>query len=580
MKDELGKFLSNIWGTGGKVFLAFKASPQEFDVPPPKNWPEDKDKVITFVLAAAAQGKDVYFSPAIYKDSSTNKSKANVLKSRALWVDLDGNAAEAHQFVADGKLPAPTYRVGSGREGHEHWYWLLKDYHSVEKFELINKRIAYLVKADHCWDAGRVLRPPFTSNYKKPDNPLAVDIHEFKQVQYELADFDHLPSVNHSIVENTVELGKLGELPTIGDVLATYKWDVQHLDIFNNPSDKKGSRDQSLMRLSFFCANVGMTDEAMYVILDDLTKRMGKFVGRADRERRLAELIAKARVKYPYGSVKLVPTEEEIQQVFTVNDLLHAEFKMEWLVENLLTKGSVNFISAESGIGKSRLSLQMAEALASGTNFLTWPVGRKIKSMFLSLEMDRFMLKHFIESLSKGNDYDEDISENLLLVPVGNPIQLDSEEGTRYVRYLLEEHRPEVMFIDALGSLTFDALGEEQAKAINNKLTEFIAEFGTTFIVIHHNRKPDKGQSKSAPMLGDVYGNQYIVAGGTLVLTMWMPENQSHVELITLKSRARMSDKPIVMDGTMGFQFVFKEHKADDEDSNDNENKTTKFGLF
>lgn len=579
MKDELGKFLSNIWGAGGKVFLAFKASPQEFDVPAPKSWPEDKEKIVSFLLAASAQGKDVYFSPAIYKDSSTNKAKANVLKSRSLWVDLDGNAAEAKELVAAGKLPAPTYRVGSGRDGHEHWYWLLKKYHSVDEFEILNKRIAYLVKADHCWDAGRVLRPPFTSNFKKPDNPLAVDIHEFNQVQYDLSDFDSLPSVNHSIVENTEEQSQLGKLPTIGEVLATYKWDTQHLDIFNNPVNKDGTRDQSLMRLSFFGASVGMTDEALYVILDDLTKRMGKFVGRADRERRLAELIAKARTKYPYGSVKLVPTEDEIQQVFTVNDLLHAEFKMEWLVENLLTKGSVNFISAESGIGKSRLSLQMAEALASGSDFLTWPVGRQIKSMFLSLEMDRFMLKHFIESLSKGKDYETSISENLLLVPVGNPIQLDSEEGNRFLRYLLEEYRPEVMFIDALGSLTFDALGEEQAKAINNKLTEYIAEFGTTFIVIHHNRKPDKGQSKSAPMLGDVYGNQYIVAGGTLVLTLWMPENQSHVELITLKSRARMSDKPIVMDGTMGFKFVFKEHKADEE-ADDDSTSNVKFGLF
>jgi hypothetical protein len=175
------------------------------------------------------------------------------------------------------------------------------------------------------------------------------------------------------------------------------------------------------------------------------------------------------------------------------------------------------------------------------------------------------MLKHFAESLSRGKDYADDISENLLLVPVGNPIDLASEEGTRYLRYLLEEHKPEVMFIDALGSLTFDALGEEQAKGINVKLAEFIQEFGTTFIVIHHNRKPDKGQNKSAPMLGDVYGNQYIVAGGTLVLTMWMPDNQSHVELITLKSRARMSDKPVVMDGTQGFHFVFKEHKVEEE---------------
>lgn len=563
MKDDLAKFLGNIWGSGGKVFLAFKSTPQDWDVPPPKNWPEDKEKIVNFFLTASAQGKDVYYSPVIYKDNSPNKEKVNVLKSRTLWVDLDGNAEEAKKLVVAGRLPKPTYRVGSGREGREHWYWLLKSWHTVDEFEIINKKIAYYLSADNCWDAGRVLRPPYTSNFKFPNKVEAVDVHEFNQVQYELSDFDGLPSVNHSIVENTIELG---DIPTVGEVLGTYKWDSKHLDLFNNPPTVKGSKDEGLMRLSFFGAEAGMTDEAIYAILNDMDLRIKKFVGRADREKRLAELIAKARVKYPYGSVVLNPIAEDIQQVYTINDLLRAEFTMEWIVPNLLTKGSINFLSAESGIGKSRLSMQMAEAMASGTNFLSWPMERKLKTMYLSLEMDQYMLKHFSESLSKGTEYENDISDNFLLVPVGNPISLESEEGTRYVRYLLETHQPEVMFIDALGSLTFDALGEEQAKSINTILTKFIHEFGTTFIVIHHNRKPDKGQSKSAPMLGDVYGNQYIVAGGTLVLTMWMPDNQSHVELITLKSRARMSDKPVVMDGTMGFHFVFKEQKVEDKD--------------
>lgn len=585
MKEELGNFLQNVWGAGGKVFLAFKETPQDFDVPPAKNWPEDKEKIVSFFTAASAQGKDVYFSPAIYKDNATNKEKKNVLKSRTVWVDLDGNADNAKKLVADRKLPAPTYRVGTGPDGHEHWYWLLKSYYKVEIFEQINRKIAYFVGADNCWDAGRVLRPPFTSNYKpKYPAPIAVDIHEFNKVQYEPSDFDSLPSVNHSIQENTIDLD-MSNLPTVGSLLGEYKWDRQHLDLFNNPVAKEGSRDQMLFRLANFAAEAGMTDEGIYVLLDDLDNRIKKFVGRADRNRRLAELISKARIKYPYTApVKFTPTEDDIQTVYTINELLEAEFKMEWLVENLLTKGSINFISAESGIGKSRLSMQLAEAMASGSDFLTWSIARPIKTMFLSLEMDRYMLKHFSESLSKGKLYETDTSDNFLLVPVGNPIQLESEDGTRYLRYLLEEYKPEVMFIDALGSLTFDALGEEQAKGINNKLAEFISEFGTTFVVIHHNRKPDKGQGKSAPMLGDVYGNQYIVAAGTLVLTMWMPDNQSHVELITLKSRARMSDRPIVMDGTMGFHFVFKEVKVEEDDdiigSDTDETTESKFSLF
>lgn len=559
MKDKLGSFLQNIWGTGGRVFLAYKSTPSNFDVPPPRQWPDDKERISDFILAASAKSKDVYFSPAIYKPDAIDKSKGNVLKSRTLWIDLDGNAAEALATVQTEGLPVPTYRLQSGPEGHEHWFWILDGYKSLEEFEPINKRLAYHLNGDKgCWDGGRVMRLPYTANFKPKYNgvDLPVSIIAFEKAKYSLNDFDALPSVKHSIVENTSELG---DIPPIGTVLAKYNWDDRHLDIFNNPPTGKGGRSDSLVRLAYFGAEVGMSDEAIYAVISDVDSRIKKFVGRADREDRLAEIIAKARNKYPFVGSTFTSSDTSIQQVFTINELLQSEFELDWLVEGLLPRGTVNFISAESGIGKSRLSMQLAEALAKGGKFLHWNITRKIKTMYLSLEMDGPMLKHFAEGLSHKKEYSQEDSDNFLLVPVGNPINLVSEEGTRYIKYILDEYRPEVLMIDALGSLTLDELGEVQSKSINNKLNEFIAEYGTTFFVIHHNKKP-QGIGKPRPTLGDVYGSQYVVANGALVLTMWMEENQSNVELILLKTRARPENSDVIMmDGTRGFHFTLKE---------------------
>ena len=285
MKDELTQFLNHIWGDGGRVFLAYKSAPGSWDVPPPRQWPRDSEKIINFIFAVSAKQRDVYYAPAIYKQSAVNKTSENVSHSHCLWVEFDGNSAEGlAKLRADG-LPAPTYRVQSSYEGHEHWYWILEKPAITSVFEPLNKKLTYSLNADKSgWDAAQVLRPPFTRNYKpEKKSVLPVDIVEFTGEIHAVESFGELPSVNHSIVETN---SKLGDLPTIGEVLGKYNWDDKHLDLFNNPPDVKGSRDQSLMRMAHFCAEVGMTDEAMYVILDDVSTRLGKFVGRADRERR------------------------------------------------------------------------------------------------------------------------------------------------------------------------------------------------------------------------------------------------------------------------------------------------------
>lgn len=568
MKDELASFLGDIWGDGGRVFLAFKNSPSSFEVPKPSRWPENSEKIINFVLSVAARNKDAYYAPAIYKDNAIEKTSDNVLHSWCLWADFDGNAKEGLALLTLHQMPHPSYRVQTSKDGHEHWYWLLNAPAATQEFEPMNQKLTYLLNADKSgWDASQVLRPPFTANFKPEyKKPLPVDIVEYTGERFSIEQFGEMPSVNSSIRENIKEYDNL---PSISDVLASYKWTPRMLDIFKNPPNVKGSRDETIMRLAYSCAEVGMPDEAMYVIIDDITTRLGKFVGRRDRERRLAELITKARMKHPFGEMTEEITDKDIQQVYTINELLQADFKLDWLVENLLPKGTINLISAESGIGKSRFSMQLAHALAGGTKFLEWDISRPIKSMYLSLEMDEYMLKYFTESMTDNKLETEAVSSNMLLVPVGNPISLISEDGTRYIEYLVREHEPEVLIIDALGSLTFAELGEVEGKAIMTRLKAIIKNYGTTIFLIHHNRKGDKQSRNTPPTLSDVYGNQYLVTDAALVLTLWSKDDEAdNIELITLKSRARKSDKPLVLDGSLGFNFVFREKKTEESSGN------------
>lgn len=572
-KELLGEFLDDVWGTGSaprKVFLAYKPNPTSFDIPPGQVWPKQRDNVLMFIAASNAKGLNVYYSPAMYDVNATDKTKANVIASRVLWCDFDGNAHDALvRLKATPSLPVPTWRVSSGLPGHEHWYWVLDAPAGTQRFEGINRKLAYYLEADvGCWNADRVMRPPYTTNFmdaKKYNGsghkPFPVDFISNTGERYSISQFDFLPDVKDSIIEN---LSEIGDVPPMADVLAKYKWKKEFLELFKNPP--KEDRSNTLVRLAYFGAETGMPDGAIYAVINDADNRIGKFAGRADRERQLARIIARVRVKHPFSTeFEVTQTKESIKMVYTANELLHSDFKLEWLVDKLIPKKGLCLITAEPGIGKSRLSMQLALSLATGTDFLKYPVERPMTVMYLSLEMQGDMLKHFLENQLSKTDLEKSLSDNYMLVPLGRPLDMLSEEGFNFIDLLLEEHAPEVMFIDALGSLTFDELGEVQSKDITTRLHELTAKYGTTFFVIHHNRKPDLS-GKKRPNLGDVYGSQYIAAHSDLVLSLFMPDNQAHVELVTLKSRAVAAGEYMTLNGKTGFHFVERADVADDDE--------------
>lgn len=588
--NELGEWLDLVWGSEPcKVYLAYKDdpnNPRSFSVPKAQPWPEKRDQIIQYILAKSGQAKDVYYAIGRYRLDTTSKHKyvqengldtsiPNVESVNSLFIDLDGNAEEALERLVSKGLPRPTARVQSGAPGHEHWYWVLKSPKALKDFEPVNKRLAYFFDADTgCWNADRVLRPPFTANYKPEyPEPYPVDFIELNRNFYELTDFNMVPEVRDSIVENV----HLGELPLIEDVKVGYTWSKDFIKLFREkaPQDRSGA----LVRLGYYGAEVGMPDEALYVLIEDADSRWGKFVGRSDRERRLAQIIQKVRVKYPSIGIEEEDDETPIQLVYTFNELLDSDFKMDWLIEDVIPKGATCFISAESGIGKSRLTLQMALAMAEGSSFLSWPPSEKLKCFYLSLEMGGAHLKEFISTLGEKKKLSEDISNRFILSPIGEPLVLGSEEGYQFLERMCQEHRPDVMFIDALGKLTLKKLEEEEAKRINNQLNKLKKKYGTTFIIIHHMRKSSNSNPKSGnsrPTQDDIYGDQYIITDAALVLTLWKESSKADIELFPLKVRFGVGPESLHLDGT-GHRFKLKPKK---ETIEGDDGKGFGLGLF
>jgi hypothetical protein len=93
----------------------------------------------------------------------------------ALWADCDDAAASERARAWE---PAPTMIVRSGTTGARHFYWRLYAPLPPPRAELANLRLAKSIGADRCHDAGRILRPPGTWNFKhQPPREVTLEQH-------------------------------------------------------------------------------------------------------------------------------------------------------------------------------------------------------------------------------------------------------------------------------------------------------------------------------------------------------------------------------------------------------------------
>jgi hypothetical protein len=588
--SELLTFLDHVWGPRKSAkFLATKQKPitgaedeKLWKVGKAIEWPTHKEIIEQAIIAGNASGVDMYYTPAGFKLGATSKHKANVEVSRCLWIDIDGykesqtTAEEAlDRIMKEGLVPPPTYRLSSSPHG-QHWYWILDDYYTPDIIEDLNRRLAYYLEADRaCWNIDHVFRPPFTHNHKYPEKP-AVDIRAFNAQVYTPDQFKDLPTIREQIKE----IINFGTIPPVEEVLARYPWNTQHLEVFKN--DKKffwnaeandyQKRGDAMVRVAYFGAEVGMSDEAIFALLIDMDNRWEKFKDRPDRTRRLVEMLDRVRTKYPSSVFKteFKQTQEEVRRIYGFKSLLESSVEFKWLIQDLITETSINFITAVPGVGKSRLALQLGMSFVLGSDFLSWKnIGGQKKVAFLSLEMGHPMLKHFIQQLHKLHpDADLDyLEENFILVPQGEPLELSSPDGYNFFKHILETEKPDVMIIDAMGSLSRDDLTAKEGKEINSRLKAAMNEYGTTFMLIHHNRKPNALTADKPPTLADFYGNTYGATDAASILGLWKPPNSSNHELHTLKSRAEKEGRPLLLDGKSRFTFSVKERMDDENDT-------------
>jgi archaellum biogenesis ATPase FlaH len=359
---------------------------------------------------------------------------------------------------------------------------------------------------------------------------------------YDLSAFGHITSAKELVASDV----KIDTLPSIVQVQTLATWTPDMLKLFevsrieaqtgaSAEGQKPFDRSGALTRMAYYGAEMGWTDPQVMAVLIHLDDRWEKYSERRDRlHRYLVPILNRARQKIGYSpsinidgllSIKkdLASTEDK-RLIWGAQDFVDADFPIDWTYEGLLPAGGLGMIVADPGTGKTQLALHMGAHMALGYDeWLKWKhVGSRQKVLFLSLEMAEAPLRLFMETIIESYGEREVLNKNLLIMPLGLTLPLDTKEGQAFLTSILDEYMPDVVIIDSFqASVSKEMTDETAMKEFFSYLAVTRKRHKCSVILIHHNRKRSNEQKKSGEvMLDDVYGSRFISAALDFVVSI------------------------------------------------------------
>ena len=441
--------------------------------------------------------KDWYFTPAV---SSTKSRKAGDYPSqRAVWVDCDDGYN--HDLLV--KL-RPSY-MWETSPGHMQAVWLLKDYLKPEEFHRDGfiGMITEALGADKSGvDIGQLLRFPGTVHHKgKP--------------------------FTGKVVSRTGAVYTRGQLLTrVARGLGFPAGLASEL----GSTDPYGDRSKKLWQFSRQASELNLSKDLAYKLVKacewnkwrDEPEKLREDIDKAyQAEPKVKDTPKKAVTAEESYEEDVLATPWEMESLEDFGQVIREPFK--WLVPGIIPEGGCGLLVSAPKVGKTRIAIELAIGLATGSA----PLGRTIcKPMpvgFFSLEDGQFLFAQRISSsLNKDSGrerfhWDGHIKRtvNGLRWYPPRPMklatsfaQIDLSESFDKERLLktVQQYNLKLVIIDTLSMAIgkADVSSSTDMYSILKDIKNVARETGCAMMFIHHTRKRqfDKGESIQERVLG------------------------------------------------------------------------------
>ena len=183
---------------------------------------------------------------------------------------------------------------------------------------------------------------------------------------------------------------------------------------------------------------------------------------------------------------QIIEKENRISSVVDFTQLLEVPAQKPELVEGIVRQGQKMLVSAPSKKGKSLLQIQLALALAAGTEWLGFRC-RKTKALYCSLEGDSAETINRVFNIASGMGITDRANFPLVL----NLDQARTDLGTlaKDIISKVNESQVEVVFIDPIYTLLGDEISSAEVKRLTKAISIIGQHTGAAVVFCHHSNK-------------------------------------------------------------------------------------------
>jgi 5S rRNA maturation endonuclease (ribonuclease M5) len=193
--------------------------------------------------------------------------------------------------------------------------------------------------------------------------------------------------------------------------------------------------------------------------------------------------------------VTVVDAPASTLRVLDLADALEREDEpIPWTIEGWLAHPERIILGAEPKTGKSLLALDLALALAAGTQWLGFPAhGGPRRVLYVDEENGEHLVRRRVRKLAAGRGLSAaDVRDVPLRYLSRNALNLDVDERLQALFGFVRDFRPDLVVLDSL--VRFHRRDEnsagEMAAFTGDALDPLTQHFGASVLGLHHLRKP------------------------------------------------------------------------------------------
>lgn len=210
------------------------------------------------------------------------------------------------------------------------------------------------------------------------------------------------------------------------------------------------------------------------------------------------ELIELERDIAEIEAIDTPPAPPIVPLVDFVQEGLLENYDDQWLIRSQVPKGGMGFLTADPGLGKTTLLVQISLQLAAGRPVFGYHAP-SATTLLVAAEGARQALASRVARAAKSLN----VPTSLKTWFVQGPAISDFALTGHPFRRMMEESRPKLVILDTLKHFW---RGDENnadsfSSLVTGPLKEFGAQYGTTFWLVHHHRKAAPGE-ESGPHRG------------------------------------------------------------------------------